>query len=56
MNNNFLRYSNIFIAVAPSMLLTWGAAAWLKRFFGQRTGRRIGKTGAPIRQATRFTK
>ncbi|CAO0792124.1 unnamed protein product [Mucor circinelloides] len=42
-----------FLAVAPSMLLTWGAVTWLRRFFGQRTGRRIGKTGLPMRQATR---
>jgi hypothetical protein len=56
MNNSFLSYLNISIAIAPSMLLTWGAVAWLRRFFEQRTGRRIGKTGAPIRHATRYTK
>ncbi|KAK4513745.1 40S ribosomal protein [Mucor velutinosus] len=42
-----------FLAVAPSMLLTWAAVAWLRRCYDQRTGQRIGKTGLPLRQAIR---
>ncbi|OAD07978.1 hypothetical protein MUCCIDRAFT_158221 [Mucor lusitanicus CBS 277.49] len=42
-----------FLAVAPSMLLTWGTVAWLRRCYDQRTGQRIGKTGLPMRQAIR---
>ncbi|GAN08728.1 ATP synthase regulation protein NCA2 [Mucor ambiguus] len=42
-----------FLAVAPSMLLTWGAVAWLRRCYDQRTGQRIGKTGLPMQQAIR---
>lgn len=51
----FIGNANIFLAaVAPSMLLTWGTVAWLRRCYDQRTGQRIGKTGLPMRQAIRY--
>ncbi|GAA5802127.1 ATP synthase regulation protein NCA2-domain-containing protein [Helicostylum pulchrum] len=42
-----------FLAVAPSMLITWGALSWLKRIWQRRSGRNIGLIGLPIRQTMR---
>ncbi|KAI9266830.1 ATP synthase regulation protein NCA2-domain-containing protein [Phascolomyces articulosus] len=42
-----------FLAVAPSMLLTWAFFAWLKNVYSRRTGHQVGKIAQPIREAMR---
>ncbi|CEG64716.1 hypothetical protein RMATCC62417_01642 [Rhizopus microsporus] len=42
-----------FLAVAPSMLLTWASASWLKGLIEGRTKQRIAKAGLPIRETLR---
>ncbi|KAI9318761.1 ATP synthase regulation protein NCA2-domain-containing protein [Dichotomocladium elegans] len=42
-----------FLAVAPSMLLSWGSISWLKTVYQSRTGQHVGKVGQPIRETMR---
>lgn len=43
-----------FLAVAPSMLLSWASFTWLKNLYRQRTGRQVGRVGQPIRETMRY--
>ncbi|KAI9272510.1 ATP synthase regulation protein NCA2-domain-containing protein [Sporodiniella umbellata] len=42
-----------FLAVAPSMLLTWASASWMKNVFRGRTKQRVTQVGLPIRETLR---
>ncbi|KAI7859978.1 ATP synthase regulation protein NCA2-domain-containing protein [Circinella umbellata] len=42
-----------FLAVAPSMLLTYASFSWLKNIYSRRTGHQIGKIAQPIREVMR---
>ncbi|KAI8365316.1 ATP synthase regulation protein NCA2-domain-containing protein [Radiomyces spectabilis] len=42
-----------FLAVAPSMLLTWASCAWIRNVYQSRGGRRVKQIGQPIREAMR---
>ncbi|KAI8140932.1 ATP synthase regulation protein NCA2-domain-containing protein [Fennellomyces sp. T-0311] len=42
-----------FLAVAPSMLLTWASVSWLKDVYSKRTGQQVGKIAQPIRETMR---
>ncbi|KAG0165135.1 Nuclear control of ATPase protein 2 [Apophysomyces sp. BC1034] len=42
-----------FLAVAPSMLLTWASLAWLRNIYQRRSGKRLKQVGRPIRAAMR---
>ncbi|KAF7721550.1 Nuclear control of ATPase protein 2 [Apophysomyces ossiformis] len=42
-----------FLAVAPSMLLTWASLNWLRNIYQRRSGQRLKQKGRPIRAAIR---
>ncbi|KAI8336994.1 ATP synthase regulation protein NCA2-domain-containing protein [Chlamydoabsidia padenii] len=42
-----------FLAVAPSMLLTWASASWLKNIYQKRDGNRIQQIGQPLKDTLR---
>ncbi|KAI7889453.1 ATP synthase regulation protein NCA2-domain-containing protein [Mucor mucedo] len=42
-----------FLAVAPSMLLTWASASWFKNTLQGRSQQKIKKTGLPMRETLR---
>ncbi|KAI9268395.1 ATP synthase regulation protein NCA2-domain-containing protein [Helicostylum pulchrum] len=42
-----------FLAVAPSMLLTWASVSWLKNTFQGRSQQKMKKTGLPMRETLR---
>ncbi|KAG1470962.1 hypothetical protein G6F56_002391 [Rhizopus delemar] len=42
-----------FLAVAPSMLLTWASASWFKNAVQGKTKQRVTKAGLPIRETLR---
>ncbi|ORZ14626.1 ATP synthase regulation protein NCA2-domain-containing protein [Absidia repens] len=42
-----------FLAVAPSMLLTWASVSWLKNIYQRRDGNRIRQYGQPLKNTLR---
>ncbi|KAL0093120.1 ATP synthase regulation protein NCA2-domain-containing protein [Phycomyces blakesleeanus] len=42
-----------FLAVAPSMLLTWASFSWINNFYKSRTGQKVRKIGQPLRDTLR---
>ncbi|KAI9028196.1 ATP synthase regulation protein NCA2-domain-containing protein [Phycomyces nitens] len=42
-----------FLAVAPSMLLTWASFSWINNVYKSRTGQRVKKIGQPLRDTLR---
>ncbi|KAI9497369.1 ATP synthase regulation protein NCA2-domain-containing protein [Zychaea mexicana] len=42
-----------FLAVAPSMLLTYASFSWLKNLYSKRSGYQVGKIAMPIREVMR---
>ncbi|CAO3590763.1 unnamed protein product [Absidia cylindrospora] len=42
-----------FLAVAPSMLLTWASVSWLKNIYQKRDGNRIRQYGQPLKNTLR---
>ncbi|KAI7904856.1 ATP synthase regulation protein NCA2-domain-containing protein [Cokeromyces recurvatus] len=44
-----------FLAVAPSMLLTWASASWFKNMLQGRSQQKVKKIGLPMRETLRYT-